>query len=69
MTTKWGNNESCSNYYYYPVIEVTMAAIWIVLVMISGRRGEQRANMYAIDALNHSIFIEITIFFPFLHFD
>lgn len=44
VNTKWGEADSCSFYYYFPIIEITVAVLWIVLILISGRRGERRAK-------------------------
>lgn len=34
--SQWG--DTCSFYYYYPVIELAAAVLWIVLLAISGPR-------------------------------
>lgn len=39
ISTRWGSDDSCSFYYYFPVVEITAAAFWIVMMVISGQSG------------------------------
>lgn len=38
INTQWGKEECCSLFYYYPIVEITVAFVWITLIMISGPR-------------------------------
>lgn len=43
VATKWGDTDTCLFYYYFPVIEITVTVVWIVLIIISRRQGEHRS--------------------------
>lgn len=43
IATKWGDTDRCLLYYYFPVIEITVTVVWIVLIVISRRQGERRS--------------------------
>lgn len=44
LATKWGDPDTCSYFYYFPIVEVIVAIVWIVFISISGRRGERTAK-------------------------
>lgn len=56
--TKWGDLNTCSIYYYFPVIEIAMAVMWIVLIIMSRRQGERRAFTYAFTNIRIQISIK-----------
>lgn len=48
--TRWGDTNTCLLYYYSPVIEITATIVWIVLILISRRQGEQRSFTYVLSS-------------------
>ncbi|XP_031618155.1 uncharacterized protein LOC116337616 [Contarinia nasturtii] len=42
-STRWGDANTCLLYYYFPVIEITVTVVWIVLILISRREDERSA--------------------------
>lgn len=44
LNSRWGHSETCDNFYYLPLISAIVAIVWVVLIFISGYRGESTAE-------------------------